>query len=237
MTDTGGIGRSRPSRTLFEVFIDRDAGRNRLLYAKENCTPAEYETLVTLHIYPGNRADLPAAHRGNGFDNRDFALSNYGGRPGGACIAVVFLPDYPIAAIRTGQAGIWETNLYPPANPDDLRAAYAALAAIQPAARSNFDLYRQDNRLLYLRETCADADTAAGFFLHILPQDVADLPADRQAAGFANLDFAFARWGGSFDGKCLAAIPLPEYPIKAIRTGQHLPGQGELWAAELTGER
>ena len=217
----------------FEVFIDRDAGRHRLLYAKKDCTPAEYATLVTLHIYPANRADLPAEHRGNGFDNRDFALSNYGGRPGGECIAVVFLPDYPIAAIRTGQANRWEVNLYPPADPEQLRAAYAALSDIQPAARSNFDLYRQDNRLIYLRETCADADTAAGFFLHILPVDVADLPAERQAAGFANLDFAFARWGGSFDGKCLASVPLPDYPIKEIRTGQHLPGSGEVWAVEL----
>ena len=221
----------------FEVFIDRESGRNRLLYAKENCSPAEYATLVTLHIDPVNLADLPAAHQSNGFDNRDFALSNYGGRPGEACIAVVFLPDYPIAALYTGQAGIWETNLYPPADPDNLRAAYAALSAIQPAARSNFDLYLRDNRLIYRRETCADADTAAGFFLHILPQDVANLPADRQAAGFANLDFAFARYGGSFDGKCLATVPLPDYPIKTIRTGQHLPGPGELWAVELTVEQ
>ena len=225
------------NRGAFEVFLDRDAGRHRLLYAKANCTPAEYATGITLHIYPGNRSDLPAEHRDNGFDNRDFALSNYGGRPGGECIAVVFLPDYPIAAIRTGQAGRWETNLYPPADPNDLRAAYAALSAIQPAAQADFDLYRQDNRLIYLRETCADADMAAGFFLHILPVDVADLPADSQAAGFANLDFAFARWGGSFDGKCLATVPLPDYPIKAIRTGQHIPGSGEVWAAELAVER
>ena len=229
--------RPAPARPeAFEVFIDQDAGRNRLLYAKDNCTLAAYATLVTLHIYPVNRADLPAEHQGNGFDNRDFGLNQYGGRPREACIAVVFLPDYPIAAIRTGQDGMWETNLYPPADPDDLRAAYAALSAIQPAARSNFDLYRQDKQLLYLRETCAAADTAAGFFLHIIPQDIADLPAERQAAGFANLDFAFARWGGFFDGKCLAAVPLPEYPVKAIRTGQHIPGQGEVWAVELAVE-
>ena len=159
------------------------------------------------------------------------------GRPGGMCLAAYPLPAYPIAAIYTGQAGVWETNLYPPADPESLRAAYAALAAIQPAIQADFALYVQDSRLIYLRETCAAADTAAGFFLHIIPQDVANLPAERQAAGFANLDFAFARWGGHFDGKCLAAVPLPEYPIKAIRTGQHIPGQGELWAAELTVER
>ena len=62
---------------------------------------------------------------------------------------------------------------------------------------------------------------------------MADLPAERRPAGFANQDFAFDRWGGFFDGKCLAVVPLPEYPIATIRTGQNIPGQGEVWAAEL----
>ena len=221
----------------FAVFIDRDGGRNRLLYAKKDCPQSAYETRVTLHIYPVNRANLPPQRRTSGFDNRDFLLDDYGGRPGGECVAIVPLPDYPIASIRTGQAGIWELTLYPPADPANLRAIYAALSAAQPAEQSAFALYLQDSRLIYLRETCNAADTAAGFFLHIIPADVADLPAERQAAGFANMDFAFARWGGAFDGKCLAAVPLPEYPIKTIRTGQHIPGQGELWAAELMAGR
>ena len=224
-------------RNAFEVFIDRAAGRNRLLYAKDNCTQAEYETPITLHIYPVNRADLPAEARDYGFDNRDFYLTGSGGRPSGECLAAIFLPDYPIAALRTGQAGVWETNLYPPANPESLRSTYAALAGRQPDTRSNFDLYLQDNRLIYLRESCAAADTAAGFFLHIIPENVANLPADRRPAGFANRGFAFARWGGHFEGKCLAAVPLPDYPIKKMRTGQYVPGQGEVWAAELAVER
>ncbi len=218
----------------FDVFIDRDAGRHRLLYAKSNCAPSESETPITLHIYPENRADLPFYLWTGGLDNRDFSLWAYGGRPGGDCVAIVPLPEYPIAEIRTGQAGVWEVNLYPPADPAYLRATYAALSDIQPSVRAAFDLYLQDNRLIYLRETCNAADTMAGFFLHILPEDAADLPAGRQDAGFANLDFAFDQRGGSFDGKCMAVLFLPHYPIKAIRTGQHIPGQGEVWAAELT---
>ena len=232
--------RQRPlpaNPAAFAVFIDQDAGRNRLLYAKRNCPQSAYETRVTLHIYPVNRADLPAQRRASGFDNRDFLLDDYGGRPGGECIAIVPLPDYPIAAIRTGQAGVWEVNLYPPSDPDYLRAAYAALSDRPPDVVAAFALYLQDSRLIYRRETCNAADTAAGFFLHIVPADISDLPVERQAAGFANLDFAFDRWGGLFDGKCLAAIPLPDYPIKEIRTGQHIPGQGELWAVELVVER
>ena len=222
----------------FAVFLDQDAaGGYRLIYAKESCAPAEYEASTFLHIIPESRADLPFYLWQSGVDNWDFPLSRYGVRSGGECIAVVPLPDYPIAAILTGQGGVWEKSLYPQADPERLRAAYAALPARQPAARATFDLYLQDNELTYFRETCAAADTAAGFFLHIVPADIADLPAERQTAGFANLDFAFERYGGSFDGKCLAAVPLPDYPIKAIRTGQFVPEQGELWTAELMGER
>ena len=224
-----------PEPDAFAVFLDQDpAGGYRLLYAKANCAPEEYATRPFLHILPENLADLPFYLWQSGVDNREFPLNQYGVRIDGECLAVYPLPDYPISSILTGQAGMWEVNIYPPADPDTLRATYAALSDIQPAARADFDLYIQDNRLIYLRETCADADTAADFFLHIIPIDTADLPADRQAAGFANEDFAFARWGGFFDGKCLAAVPLPDYPVKSLRTGQYIPGQGEGWAAELT---
>jgi len=222
----------------FAVFLDRDAaGRSRLLYAKGNCAQSDFDTRVTLHIAPANLADLPTDRRGHTFENRNFYLDYYGGRPRGECIAAVPLPDYPIAEIRTGQGNRWQVDLYPPDDPEPLRAAYAALSDRPPAARAVFALYLQDNQLIYLRETCAAADMAAGFFLHITPADVADLPAERRPAGFANQDFVFDRWGGLFDGKCLATVPLPDYPVKAIRTGQHIPGQGELWAAELRVER
>ena len=227
--------RQRPAPPdSFAVFLEpAAAGRSRLLYAKEDCPRAEYETLITLHIYPENPADLPFYLWPRGFENRDFPLSHYGGRPGGECLAALLLPDYPIREIRTGQPGRWRKVLYFPVDPDQLRAAYAALAPAEPAARSHFALYWRDNRLLYLRENCAAEDTAAGFFLHIVPEDRADLPGERRSAGFANLDFAFARWGGHFDGKCLAAVALPDYPIKEMRTGQFVPGQGDLWSVTI----
>ena len=210
---------------------------NQLTYLRETCAAADTAAGFFLHIIPRDIAALPADRRAEGYANQDFVFARWGGHFDGKCLATVPLPEYPIAAIRTGQAERWEVNFYPPVDPDTLRAAYAAISDIPLKRRAVFDLYLQDNRLTYLRETCAAADTAAGFFLHIVPEDVADLPQERQAAGFANQDFAFNRWGGSFDGKCLAAVPLPDYPVKAIRTGQHIPGQGEMWAAELAVER
>ena len=231
-------GQPPPPPHAFALFLDQAAaGRPRLLYAKKDCAQEEYETRIFLHLTPRNRAALPFYQWQSGVDNRDFSLSRYGLRPGGECIAVYPLPDYPIAALLTGQAGIWETGLYPPPDPEQLRAAAAALAGRQPNARAPFNLYLQDNQLTYWRETCNAADTAANFFLHLTPQDPANLPADRQAAGFANQDFPFARHGGPFNGQCLAAVPLPPYPLAAIRTGQYVAGQGELWAIELNLEQ
>ena len=212
----------------FAVFLDREEGRNRLLYAKGECSQAEYETLIFLHIYPENLADLPFYRWAEGKENRDFSLSRYGVRPGRECLAAFPMPDYPAAALRTGQEDSWEVNLYPAPAPERLRAAYAALSGRRPAARSDFALYLQDNRLVYGRESCAAGDTAAGFFLHIVPEDAAVLPAERQAAGFDNWDFPFDRWGGHFDGQCLASVPLPGYPIAAIRTGQ-----AGIWAVDI----
>ena len=57
------------------------------------------------------------------------------------------------------------------------------------------------------------------------------LPEERRQVGFDNLDFDFLLRGALFDGKCAARIPLPDYPVSAVRTGQFGPA-GELWSAE-----
>ena len=217
----------------FVVFLEQEAdGRSRLLYAKPDCSEEEYQTKITLHIYPAQATDLPpyTYTRKSGHENRDFYLTHFGGRPGGECLAVVALPDYPIKAIYTGQ-GHWHDNLYPPADPEPLRKAYAALSAVEPDLPADFELYWRDGHLTYLRESCAAADIADPFFLHIFLTD--DDLLTGPAAGRDNLDFEFGRWGGLFDGKCLAAVPLPEHPIAAIKTGQYVPEQGALWSVNL----
>ena len=221
-------------REGFAVFREQDAaGKNRLLYAKGDCAPAEYETPITLHIYPQNLTDLPFYHWPGGFENRDFRLRDYGGRPGGECLAAFLLPEYPggIKEIRTGQPEGWSQVLYFPKEPGLLRAEYAALAAVQPDRQGEFALYWREGQLTYVRETCAAADTQAPFLLHIIPAGADALAGP--AAARDNRDFDFGRWGGHFDGKCLAAVALPDYPIREMRTGQHIPGQGDLWSVVL----
>ena len=219
-------------------YFDLYEWDNRLVYVRETCVLADTAAGFFLHIIPQQLTDLPAERRAAGFAQAGFDFARQGGHFDGKCLAAVSLPNYPIKEMRTGQhtpgqGDLWSARLIAAPNFDQLRADYAALAAAEPAAKNYFDLYLRDNRLLYLRETCAAADTAAGFFLHIVPADPADLTENRREYGFAQWGFDFVRQGGRFDGKCLAAVPLPDYPIKAMRTGQHIPGQGDLWSAVI----
>ena len=111
--------------------------------------------------------------------------------------------------------------------------AYRAITDTQPIVRSHFDLHLINNTLHYVRDTCRPNDIQARFFLHILPHDTNDLPQHRQQYGFDNLDFAFYEHGVRFDGKCLASVPLPDYPIARINTGQWIRGEGKLWEGEF----
>ena len=110
-----------------------------------------------------------------------------------------------------------------------LRAARAAAVAREPAIRSAFGVYLDGGALHYVRDGCAREDVEARFFLHVTPEDAADLPEARRASGFANLDFTFDRRGVAFGGTCMATIALPDYAIAHVRTGQFASGTGRLW--------
>ena len=233
--DYAALSAERPVvRDYFDLYVLD----SRLIYLRETCAAADTAAGFFLHIVPEDVADLPAERRPAGFAPWGFDFAHRGGRFDGKCLAAFALPDYPIKEIRTGQhipgqGDMWSALLIAALDRDKLRSDYAALAAAEPAERDYFDLYRRNNRLIYLRETCAAADMAASFFLHIVPENSADLPAERRAAGFAHGNFDFVRQGGRFDGKCLAAVALPDYPIAALRTGQYVPGQGDLWSVDL----
>ena len=99
----------------------------------------------------------------------------------------------------------------------------------------DFDVYVSGRTLLYVREPCALADTAGWFFLHVDPDDPADLPDERQQYGFDNLDFVFDRQATRFDEKCLTTVNLPNYDIARIRTGQYDNANLlQLWSVEFT---
>ena len=127
---------------------------------------------------------------------------------------------------------VWGDGVRP--GEDAYRAAYRAVtAAGDPAARSDFEVYIDDGALYYVKDDCGPADTAARVVLHLYPVDKGDLPAYRREYGFDNRSFNFDWRGGYFDGKCITQEPLPDYPVARIRTGQWVPGEGDIWQAEF----
>ena len=103
-----------------------------------------------------------------------------------------------------------------------------------PAIRSDYDVYFNGDRLIYVKEQCSSEDCCPAFFVHLDPVDLDDLPAHRQQYGFDNLDFPFAGHGEQFGETCFAVRELPQYAIDSIRTGQYTLGEGRLWEGEFS---
>ena len=103
-------------------------------------------------------------------------------------------------------------------------------------ARSDFDIYVYDGMLYYLSADCPPpASNQADFriFLHIVPADLADLPANRREYGYENRDFKLSDRAAFFDGKCVVERELPRYPIERIHTGRLVSGESQLWGADI----
>ena len=177
-----------------------------------------------------------------GLTNLDFWFKEYGAGSDKKCFAIAPLPEYEIDSIRTGQFGggdaIWSAEV----NEDLLRHLsgfahiYEGIVAGDygdPVAESAFRIYHRDNELVYHKPECAAADIELKFLLHIVPQNVADLPSNRQESGFDNLDFRFADYGASLVDGCVALVPLPDYGIDSIRTGQFGEGRA-VWRVEFS---
>ena len=102
------------SRLVIRSDWDVYLVENSLIYKKEQCIPEDTEPTFFLHLTPVDMSDLPIHRKQYGFDNLDFAFGNHRlPIEGEVCTAVRELPDYGIAAIRTGQfigegEKIWE---------------------------------------------------------------------------------------------------------------------------------
>ena len=225
-------------RAVFDVHLDRE--ERALTYTREPCAAADVEPRFFLHIAPERESDLPSERRELGFDALDFDFRLRGAVFDGKCAAKVPLPAYPISGVRTGQWTPDDGEMWDAAftfNPDAHRAAYESAASREPDVRAEFNLYLSEDAqtLTYLKEPCAPPDVEPRFFLHVTPERASDLPEERRelGVGFDALDFDFRLRGAVFDGKCAAKIPLPDYPIRNVRTGQWVRGDGEVWESTI----
>ena len=110
----------------------------------------------------------------------------------------------------------------------------------EPIIRSNYDVYINETRLIYLHRSCRLTGFKHKFFLHITPVHLHDLPEDRKQYGFDNLDFSFkdnfSDHSFTFvnNDTCIVVRHLPQYAIKQIQTGQFTRETGPIWEGEVT---
>ena len=219
-------------RSAYDVYL----ADGELAYLNDSCDPPETAQPFHLNVYPENASDLPKERRERGFERIHFEFLPNGALADGGCAVFFPLPDYPVAAIQTGQhdgegGNLWFAQFL--IDPERRLAESASGASGEPVARGDFDIHIAHGALVYVKEPCEQADTEARFFLHVTPERAGDLPYERREHGFDNLDFAFFPNGALFDGKCAARAALPEYPIASARTGQYASGLVEIWSAEF----
>ena len=97
---------------------------------------------------------------------------------------------------------------------EDLRAAYSATLGREPDVAGAYDVYRLGGAVALVMEPCAPAFIErVGATLRATPTDPGDLPPWREGKREEPRGFSLAEYGASFDGKCVASLPLPDYSI------------------------
>ncbi len=232
----GAAGASEADRGIRSKY-DLYLYGNRLIYRNRNCRyEDEAGTRFLLIVYLlDSESGTPE------YDTLDFEWHEDFWKNNGTCVAERQLPDKDIVGIQTGQVDrdgnlLWEVEHWFEEKRGWFDGYLSSATSSEPAVRSVFDIHLGEGSLIFVKDPCARADTEAKFFLHLIPADEDDLPAERKPYGFDNLDFDFDQRGDRFDGKCLATVPLPEYGISEIRTGQYVPvvgGFNNLWKEEF----
>ena len=198
-------------------------------------------------LRPGDRARVAAdkVHDGCGAAFSDQRWLTWEGRP----------EDRPILPAAWSAAAYGSSFLDVFAM-DAVRAAWRRMDDPVPGRPPDdafgFDVRIDGGAPIYARARCAPGDMEPRFFLHVEPVDPADLPGRSRRRGFDNRDFtpraaapaypwpprrsAWPTWMRLGD-RCLVAAPLPDYPIRRVRTGQFVSiADGEwrnLWEAEI----
>ena len=112
------------------------------------------------------------------------------------------------------------------------------LASREPIIRSDFDVHLIDDNLIYIKAECDEEDVEARFFASVFPVDPNRL--SNRGGDYDGIDFDFHDYGAiAADGRCWAAVDLPNYPIAEIHVGQYAEsadGYTHIWVGTY-GER
>ena len=97
----------------FDIYMD---GKT-LIYVKEPCAADDARGRFLLSVFPVSSDDLPESAKREGREHvsLNFNFDEFGAVLDGKCVILRTLPDYPIAAVETGQwipggERLWSAN-------------------------------------------------------------------------------------------------------------------------------
>ena len=113
-------------------------------------------------------------------------------------------------------------------------ASYDEQALGSPIIASEWNVYRKDDRLIYVSEDCAHRK--APFFLAPTPREADEPPERDERRAFDGKVFRWKDIVRRSDRICVGVIELPERDLASVRTGQLHDGE-PLWEGEHRFER
>ena len=206
-----------------------------LTYVNESCEPEDVANRFVLSLAPVDANNLPVYVKQQGGNRRTlyFDFGENGVKFDGKCLMVFQLPEYPTYQVGVGHRIGGRDQFW--GHLTELREVERIVERIvedagEPVIRSDWDVYRVEDSLIYVRDPCSPEDIEPEFFLHVDPVDMNDLPSDRKQHGFDGVNFAFRNHLLIEGGVCVARRELRDfaYAIAAVRTGQ-FNGDGEIW--------
>ena len=213
------VDRTTPEYLTSQFRTNTLAGAGLALKKLLNSRPSSLARVAHTPIIKASSLILPESARNRLIPEHksiaEFSIERVSGNSDGNALSVVSAYNNTLWAVVRQEPA---ENPYP--------AVYEKALLGAPAARSEYDVYvnRADRSLVYVKEPCAGPVARDEFFLLIFDEDAGDLPTEERSLGRA---FRFYEFGSVFDGKCVAEVPLPDYDVAGIRTGQMRTADGD----------
>ena len=146
------------------------------------------------------------------------------------------IDDADMRVVAALDDGIVMRNVAPGLPAHEIRAA--SLLGFVGDSRPIYEsaevaVYLADDRIIYTMDVTDSAACPCGdfpFFLHVAPVNPDDLPEWRTGHDFDNLDHLFRQQPWRYlNAACGAAIPLPDYAVRSLRTGESNLAADGLW--------
>ena len=199
-------------RTQYEMDYWRHPMRQALEWLADNS-----------HVLPNNPSVTPQYSYAMTAENLAMLPDAARARIAENMSAVAIVPaqmgrEWSLSDRVLGRVQVYDNTLFTIESKTDLRAVHHATRGRQPDVDDAFGVYRLDGSLALVMKPCAPSFIErTRVTTRATPVDPNDLPTRWRDKGFEAQQWSLGVYGAAFDGKCVARVPLPDYPVAEFR--------------------